>query len=156
MGYYVDTTAADIFIPKDKFEDCYKAMCKLNERDDLKSGGSWGAGISADQPKPEGMDYHPGRWFSWMDANYPETCKSMEDILHALGFENIDYDEEGNLIDLCYSSKIGSEDQFFQSIAPFVKEGSYINWSGEDNSIWQWYFNGKEMVTKTALITWVE
>ena len=156
MGYYVDTTAADIFISKDKFEDCYKAMCKLNERDDLKSGGSWGAGISADQPKPEGMDYHPGRWFSWMDANYPETCKSMEDILYALGFENIDYDEEGNLIDLCYSSKIGSEDYFFQSIAPFVKEGSYINWSGEDNSIWQWYFNGKEMVTKSALITWVE
>jgi hypothetical protein len=91
-----------------------------------------------------------------MDANYPETCKSMEDILHALGFENIDYDEEGNLIDLCYSSKIGSEDHFFQSIAPFVKEGSYINWSGEDNSIWQWYFNGKEMVTKSAHITWVE
>ena len=156
MGYYVDTTAADIFISKDKFEDCYKAMCKLNERDDLKSGGSWGAGISADEPKPEGINYHPGRWFSWMDANYPETCKSMEDILYALGFENIDYDEEGNLIDLCYSSKIGSEDHFFQSIAPFVKEGSYINWSGEDNSIWQWYFNGKELVTKSALITWVE
>ena len=66
------------------------------------------------------------------------------------------YDEEGNLIDLCYSSKIGSEDHFFQSIAPFVKEGSYINWSGEDNSMWQWYFNGKEMVTRSAHITWSE
>jgi hypothetical protein len=144
MGYYVDTTEAVIFIYKDKFEDCYKAMCKLNERDDLKSGGSWREG------KAE------SKWFSWMDANYPEKCKSMEDILHELGFEGISYDEEGNLIDLCYSNKIGSEEHFFQSIAPFIKEGSYINWSGEDNSMWQWYFNGKELVTKSAHITWSE
>ena len=154
MGYYVDTTAANIFISKDKFEDCYNAMCKLNERDDLKSGGSWGAGISADEPKPEGINYHPGRWFSWMDANYPDKCKSMEDILHELGFENISYDKEGNLIDLCYSNKIGSEEHFFQSIAPFIKEGSYINWSGEDNELWQWYFDGKNMHTRYATISY--
>jgi hypothetical protein len=105
MGYYTRITESDIFISKDDFEYCYEAMCKLNDRDDLKSGGSWGAGISADQPRPEGLSYHPGKWFSWMDADYPDKCKTMEDILYNLGFENIKYDENGNLIDIWYDNK---------------------------------------------------
>ena len=155
MGYYVDATEVNIFIPKDKFQDCYEAMCKLNDRDDLKIGGGWNSeGVSYDSPRPEGMNYHPAKWFSWMDANYPETCKNMEDILHELGFENIKYNDNGDLVGLGYSSKIGSEEYFFQSIAKFIKSGSYINWSGEDNSLWQWYFDGEELLTKTATISW--
>ena len=157
MGYYVDTAEREITIKKDQFDNCYKAMCKLNDNDDIKRGGGWNtSGVTSDNPRPKELNYHPAKWFSWMPANYPETCKNMEDILYEIGFEGIAYDEEGNLTDLCYSNKIGSEEHFFQAIAPFVKEGSYITWSGEDNSMWQWYFNGKEMVTKSAHITWSE
>ena len=155
MGYYIDTTDVNIFIPKDKFDDCYEAMCKLNDRDDLKIGGGWNSeGIDYNSPRPEGMDYHPAKWFSWMDANYPAKCKNMEDILHELGFENIRYDKDGNLVDLTYSSKIGAEEYFFESIAQFVKAESYINWNGEDNSLWQWYFDGEKLINKTASIRW--
>jgi hypothetical protein len=100
------------------------------------------------------MNYHPAKWFSWMDANYPEKCKNMEDILHELGFENIKYDENGNLIDLSYNSKIGDEELFFESMARFIYPGSYINWRGEDNEIWQWYFDGESLKIKTATIVW--
>ena len=155
MGYYVDATEVNIFIPKDKFVDCYEAMCKLNDRDDLKSGGGWNSeGVNYNSPRPEGMNYHPAKWFSWMDANYPEKCKNMEDILHELGFEDIKYNDNGDLVGLGYSSKIGSEEHFFRVIAPFVKSESYINWCGEDHDIWQWYFDGENLKTKTASINW--
>jgi hypothetical protein len=154
MGYYTRITESDIFISKDDFEYCYEAMCKLNDRDDLKSGGSWGAGISADQPRPEGLSYHPGKWFSWMDADYPDKCKTMEDVLYNLGFENIKYDENGNLIDIWYDNKTGAEDVFLQAIAPYVKAGSYLNWQGEDGTNYQYFFNGKEIVEKAGVITW--
>ena len=143
MGYYVNTVDHNILLRKQDMDKAYKAMCDLNQRDDLKSGGTWGGdGVSAKDPRPEGLDYHPAKWFSWMDANYPEKCKNMEDILHELGFENIRYDENGKLIDLSYNSKIGDEELFFESMARFIYPGSYINWRGEDNEIWQWYFDG--------------
>jgi len=152
MGYYTRITEADIFVSKDDFEYCYEAMCKLNDRDDLKTGGSWGAGIS--ETRPEGMNYHPNRWFSWMDANYPETCKNMQAILYALGFEDIKFDADGNMISLWYDNKTGAEDLFLQVIAPYVKAGGYLNWQGEDGSHYQYSFNGKEMTMKSGVISW--
>ena len=35
MGYYVDTAEREITIKKDQFDNCYKAMCKLNDNDDV-------------------------------------------------------------------------------------------------------------------------
>ena len=142
MGYYITLKESDIFISKDDFEYCYEAMCKLNERDDLKIGGSWGDGEAK------------SKWFSWMDANYPETCKDMHDILFSLGFENHRYDKDGNLVGFIYDNKTGQQDLFLDSIAPYVKAGSYLNWMGEDGSLWQHSFNGKEMTMKSGVITW--
>ena len=155
MGYYVDTTETLIFISKDKFEDCYKAMCKLNDRDELKSGGGWNtSGITSDNPRPKELNYHPAKWFSWMEANYPDECKNMEEVLEALGFENIIYNENGDLIGLTYSSKTGQEELFFEAMAPFIVKDSYINWRGEDNELWQWYFDGENMHIKHATISY--
>lgn len=141
MGYYVDITECQIFIKKEDFDSCYKAMCELNKLDDLKTGGSWSS---------DGK--HNEKWFSWMDKNYPDKCKTMEDILYELGFEALAFDNDGNLVDLCYNNKIGSEDLFFNSISPWVKSGSYINWVGEDNSTWQYSFNNGSMSVKTGRI----
>lgn len=156
MGYYTRITETNMFISKDDFVYCYEAMCKLNDRDDLKKGGSWGGGngISADNPRPEGMTYHPAKWFSWLDANYPEKCKTMQDILFELGFEDIKLDEDGNLIDLWYDNKTGDEALFLQIISPYVKAGSYVNWIGEDGTRYQFFFNGKEMIMKAGVISW--
>ncbi len=156
MGYYVTIEETDFTISKDKFEDCYKAMCKLNERDDLKNGGGWNRnGISSDSPRPEGLDYHPAKWFSWMDANYPEKCKTFIEILDELGFHDYEYSHvNGDLIGLSYDNKTGNEYDFFNVIAPFVKKGSRINWIGEDHKQYQWYFDGKKIVYKIAIITY--
>ena len=156
MGYYVTIQETDFTINKNNFEDCYKAMCKLNERDDLKNGGGWNSnGVSSDSPRPEGLDYHPAKWFSWMDANYPETCQSFRKILEALGFTDYEYSPvNGDLIGLSYDNKTGNEYEFFDAIAPFVKKDSRINWMGEDGNQYQWYFDGKKLIVKYAEITY--
>ena len=155
MGYYVDTAEREITIKKDQFDNCYKAMCKLNDNDDAKRGGGWNnIGITSDNPRPEELNYHPAKWFSWMDANYPDECKNMEDVLKALGFEDISYNDNGDLIDLHYSSKTGQEELFFAAMAPFIVKGSFINWRGEDNEYWQWYFDGEIMHIKYATIVY--
>ena len=156
MGYWVTTKENDFVVSKDKFEDCYNAMCKLNDRDELKNGGGWNSiGVSSDDPRPEGLDYHPAKWFSWMDANYPAKCKTFVEILEELGFADLLFDEKnGDLIALVYDSKTGNEYEFFDVIAPFVKKGSYINWIGEDNSQYQWYFDGEKLIIKYGEIVY--
>lgn len=149
MGYYVYTQEMSLQIKKDHFDNCYKAMCKLNDYDELKRGGTFSPNGNE---RPEGCDYNPTKWFSWLAPNYPEINKTFIDILNDLGFGDIEYDDEGNLIKFNYDSKIGQEDLFFNAIAEFITKGSYINWHGEDNELWQWYFNGETMETKYAVI----
>jgi len=142
MGYFVNITNQEFFVSKDNFDAAYKAMCALNDRDDLKSGGSWGGdGITSDSPRPEGMTYHPAKWFSWMPANYPAVCKDFLSILKEMGFE-YDLDDSGNLALVHYDNKTGAEGHFFEAIAPFVQDGSFIDWRGEDGDEWRWAFDG--------------
>lgn len=159
MGYYVRIDEYDFTIMKKDFKKAYEACVALNDRDDLKSGGGGtytlpnGKQMKYGDPRPKGMSYHPMKWFSWMEANYPETCKTLDDVLTALGFE-INYDDQGNIDGLGYDSKIGDEEYFLAAIAPFVKKGSILNWVGEDNTFWQNHFDGKKMTTKTGRIVY--
>lgn len=159
MGYYVDIEECEFFLAKQDFEKAYKACVALNDRDDLKSGGGGGFTLPNGEkmkwgdPRPEGMNYHPMKWFSWMEPDYPETLKTFPEILIQLGFD-ISYDEAGNIYGLSYNSKIGDEALFLEAIAPFVKSGSYINWIGEDHTMWRNEFNGGKMTTKTARVVW--
>jgi hypothetical protein len=141
MGYYVQTTDCDIKIKQEDFEKCYAAMCALNDRDDLKSGGSYGGGVDANSPRPEGMNHHPARWFSWMSADYPSKQKTFQEIIQELGFDPT-YSEDGDLVLASYDNKIGSEQLFFSAIAPWVAQDSYIDWRGEDGAEWRWSFDG--------------
>lgn len=152
MGYYVDTGEQSIIIKKDQFDNCYKAMCELNSQNDLKRGGCWRP--NGDEVKTKHEKWDEDKWFSWLPWNYPETCKDFIAILHEIGFENLNYDEEGNLIGFYYSNKTGQEDLFFIAIAPYITKDSYINWRGEGGEMWQWYFDGEKMITKNAVINY--
>jgi hypothetical protein len=108
MGYYVQVTNADVFMSKDNFDKAYKAAIALNQQDDLKSGGGWTDELKSSDPRPEGFDYHPSRWFSWVDADYHITCKTLDDVLKEFRFETM-YDNDGNLINLHFDCKVGDE-----------------------------------------------
>lgn len=152
MGYYISLNEVDFVIKEENLDSAYSAMCALNQFDKIKRGG--GSGIykdhngndielKYDSPRPDGMRYHPGKWFSWMDANYPEICKTAEEIIQQLGF---DYrvEENGDLRITGYDNKTGQEYLFLAAIASYVENESYMVWSGEDHHLWKLdFFNGK-------------
>lgn len=133
MGYYIRTETVSIFIPKEKYDAAYKALCELNSRNDLKRGGRYPSEYNnSDGPNPH-------IWFSWMDWNYPETCKNLIEVLDQIGFTATE-DEHG-IIDLEYDSKTGNEEWFLCALAPFVQHGSQIHFIGEDDLEWNYLFS---------------
>lgn len=147
MGYCVETLNVDFTIPADKLDEAYKALVELNNRDELKSGGAWGQ-------LPDGKGYGCiEKYFSWMPANYPETCKDVAAVLKEVGFETSE-EEEGLRVDWYVGEKSGDEAHFFEALAPFAKPGSYMEWEGEDRQRWRWEFDGTTMTTKTGTISW--
>ena len=155
MGYFVETAEIDFAIPAENLDAAYEAMCKLNAHDELKHGGVWG-GKDEDYAKPAGstsLASSARKNFSWMDWNYDETCATAQEIFEQLGFDT-DVDEEGNLRVLFYDNKTGQEELFLEACAPYVDQGSYIIWHGEDNAMWQNEFDGETMNTKHAKIVW--
>ena len=149
MGYYTSITETDIFLDKKHFDAVYKKMCELNDYDDLKSGGSFGAN---NDPK-EGERYNSTKWFAWMEYNYPEIYPDMKSILIALGFD-LDFDIDGNLVGLGYYDKTGAEDYFLQCFAGYVNDGNYIQWKGEeDNDYYKYTFENGKMFYRKGLMS---
>ena len=145
MGYYINTTSEqDFLLPKENFDAAYKAMCELNKHDDLKRGGT-GAFGSEDRQV----------WFSWMHENYPEVCEDLFEIFDHLGFDYTK-DGDGNIDSLSYDNKQGAEEVFLAAIAPFVKDGSFMTWRGEDGELWRYLYRDGRLKTVPAVITFPE
>lgn len=148
MGYYVNITDANFIIPPENLGEAYRALCALNAHDELKTGGSWG-------PLPDGSYGQKEKWFAWMDANYPETCKDAEAIFTALRFET-DSNPDDGLTLLGYDSKAGGEEHFLEAVAPFVKPGSYLEWRGEGGEVWREEYDGRTRRILRGRILWEE
>jgi hypothetical protein len=155
MGYYTNIVNSTCVLPAKNKDKAYKILCDLNNRNDLKTGGLYPQPANPPKNKP-----YPEKWFSWMDWNYHETCKTVEEIFQALGFdvateangdvriENYDsktdakYMKKGSKI---YVTGTFNEDVFFKAIAKLLK--GEIKWHGEDDSTWKWIFSSKGMKT---------
>ncbi len=147
MGYFVCITDGAFTVPKENESAAYAAVCALNQRDDLKSGGMWGGDDDATTPRPAGLDYHPGRWFSWMDPNYPAKCATLAEVFQQLGFSVV---EDADGVHICgYDSKIGQETLFLAAIAPYCVRSSWLEWRGECGEMWRHTISGTG-----ALLCW--
>jgi hypothetical protein len=133
MGYYVQIRNADFIIPDT--EGVLNALRELNKRDDLKRGGVCTGGEMTE------------RWFSWMPAGW-EDSESVADIFgpNGLGFEvhyysDMELDEKiHKYVRLdSYDNKSGQEELFLAAVAQFVRPGSFVEWVGEDSTMWRDY-----------------
>ncbi len=135
MGYYVQIISADCRILAEHLDAAFEAMKALNHQPGIvKNGGSWVGGKQTYS------------CFSWMDADYDEKCKDAAEILSELGFTT-DAADNGDLAILYYDNKTGQEDLFLAAIAPFLNEGAYIEWQGEEGSRWRWTPEGTQHAT---------
>lgn len=138
MGYNVNTTGIKFTIPADKLDAACQALKDLNKDPNADKSGS--------------REGRPS--FSWMPENYDETMHTAEEILKALGFQTWT-ENDGGLSLSGYADKTGDEDVFLEALAPFVPDGSYVNWEGEDGEHWQLWFEGGVMVQKAGSVVYV-
>ena len=132
MGYFVRIIESTARIPKAHLQRAYEKMCALNTtHHNLKRGGSHQGGKKT------------ASWFSWMDADYPSTCKDAQAILDMLGFYT-EYDESGDLLITGYDNKTGQEDLFLDTIENEAT-GS-ITWLGEGGERWSKAFRGHDVI----------
>jgi hypothetical protein len=142
MGYYIYTTESDFRIKKEDFGKAFDRACELNRHDELKGGGTFA------------RDGVRERWFSWVTPNYHETCSTFAEVLTEFRLEPMYQD--GDIVELNFESKIGDEDVLLAYIAPFVQDGSYIEWQGEDGDRWRYVFRGGVMYVSHAKVTFPE
>ena len=133
MGYCMDQREQEFFIPVGSLSDTVAAIQALH--------GSESIGDSS------------GKHFSWVEQDFHKHSDPAR-IFNAWRW-NVEMDDDGN-IDTIYfdGEKLGDDNTLFNAIAPFVREGSYIEMQGEDGSMWRWTFDGKAMTEKNANITY--
>jgi len=127
MGYCMDQQDHNFFIPIKSKQACLEhALRKLKFR-----RKSW-----------------------WVKGEI--SADTLEELFEIFRWE-IQSNEHGDVSDIFFNgekSGYGEDLEFFQAVAPYVKEGSYIEMHGEDGSLWRWIFDGKTCEEKWAEISW--
>jgi hypothetical protein len=117
-----------------KAEDKEKALEKIKElmKDPNASRG--------------GYNYEEGRVFSWLHNSNPEKWSSLEEALTEWRFKP-ETNDNGDIVGLEFTGqKVGDEKQMFKRIAPYVQQGSRLEFSYEgypDTDVFK--FNGEIM-----------
>ena len=155
MGYYVHIEDSNCMLPHKHANLAYWRMCDLNKHDELKRGGSFGKDADGNPLQT--------KWFSWMDANYPETCKTAQDVLVELGFD-VEEEDDGFVIH-AYDNKSGQEELFLAAISDLLRtvdnknstsNRPFIVWRGEDDMVWKDLYGEKEVRSLQGTITFQE
>lgn len=66
----------------------------------------------------------------------------------------VETDEDGNVVDIKFTGeKAGETKKFFDAIAPFVKENSYIELMGANGEIWRLVFKDNMCIRRDGEVT---
>lgn len=124
MGYCISLNYSEFSIKKENINEALKAVKRM-----------------------------PTKEYSWVSKSW-KTLSSLEEVMYEWRY-GITHDDEGNIDGIHFSGeKIGDEIELFNALGPFVEEGSYLEMSGEDGSIWRWSFDGKRCKEISPQITW--
>ena len=134
MGYYVSIKKSTAVIPAHNKATVLAIWKDLNkpENNHLKRGGSYNGGGEKSR-----------HWYSWMDADYDQTCNSVEEVLDMLGFYYTSHDNGDVSID-GYDSKTGQEDLFLERVENLLT--GEIEWLGEEGETWTTKFKGDDVI----------
>lgn len=133
MGYCMKQKASQFFISRESLPQVREAIrSMLGDVEDEGRGGAWKGGVKT------------ASWYSWVENEELENAQNAVEAIQAWGWEP-ELDDDGNIVDIYFQwEKLGQEDLMFQRIAPWVKDGSYIEMSGEDGCVWRWVFKDGE------------
>ncbi len=139
MGYHIRQRGSDFRIKKDNFAAALAAIKALaNKPEQMGGGNSTGE-----------------RWYSWVDMNELAAAETLPLALSAWRWEVDCSDETGDVFNITFcGEKLGDDTILFETLAPFVEKGSYIDMEGEDGSLWRWAFDGGGVVELTGEVSY--
>ena len=140
MGYYMDQVRNDFKIKKENFDAALAALKSVFVKENMTCY-DW-----------DGIEKHPH--FAWVDTDTVLNSKTLEDALYEIRWESF-CDDNGDIDSIIFiGEKSGDEDVFFNAIAPYVVDGSYIEMIGEDSYQWRWVFHNGICEEKTPIMIW--
>lgn len=136
MSYYFQMADQDFKISPDKINAAHEALYNYAIKDLDESVIGW-------------------YWTSPAYMTKQKWRKSFDALMLDMGFA-VDGSAGGvDYIELHYEKYRDTEFEMFQVLAPFVEEGSFIQFVGEDCSVWRYAFkNGKCVEQYVAEVRW--
>ena len=130
MGYYINIINHYVLIPNDQKVEALKAIKAMAGNTDQMGGGGHTIG------SPEVVK----QWFSWVDMNQLADADTLIKAFNAWRYVFSENDD-GVFLDWFEGEKLGDDDFLWNTMAPFIKDGGFIEVHGEDNFYWRWKFN---------------
>jgi len=127
MGYYITQLDSKIFISNENKSKALQAIKTVNRRH-----------------------------YDWLVNNYETflNAQSLEGGLLDWGYIS-EYDVIGNIINVQIDKeKMGGEEEIFKAMSPFIEDGSYIEYRGDDGKQWKWIFEKGKMIEKVARLVY--
>lgn len=82
---------------------------------------------------------------AWVSQYEIESATTLEEVMSACRWD-VDADGDGKISMIEFTGqKLGDDELLFQTIAPYVGAGSFIVITGEEDSIWRWFFTGTSL-----------
>ena len=133
MGYYAEQMGASFQIKKDRQPFALAALRAMNEKKELFLDGDHITSLE-DALSSCGYDVEVAdEAFSW-----PSGSVDLGDIHH-----------------IQFNAQKYRDDEFvFAALAPYVEDGSYIEFRGEDGAMWRFQFKEGKLFVQDAVITW--
>ena len=127
MGYCINITDHYVLIPNDQKDAALTALKAMAENTDQMGGGGYSGGEVVQ------------RWFSWVDMKQLANAKTVVEAFNAWRYEFVEHDD-GIVLEYFNGEKLGDDTFLWETMAPFIKGGGFIEVHGEDG-FWRWKFN---------------
>lgn len=142
MGYCMQMEDYNFHMKSDHFSDALLAIKNIMSNHSDMDGKEWSDGIVID------------RWYAWVSTHSVLNANSIFEAFYAWRWE-ADTDQDGDISGIFFrGEKLGQDVIFFQAIAPYVTEGSYICMRGEDGSLWRWLFTEGRCIEQEGTVTY--
>lgn len=127
MGYFMEMTDSKFEIKKENFEKALESLKSVFVPENMTCYDLVG-----------GKAYPH---FSWVDTKIVLKSETLDKALKEIRYTP-KYNNDGDICSVEFTGeKYGDEKIFFNALAPYVEDSSYIAFQGEDGFEWEWFFN---------------
>lgn len=126
MGYYIDMIDSRFEIKKENFT---LALANLKR-----------SFVPVNMTCYDYIDGKQYPHFSWVDTKIVLESETLEKALEEIRYSP-KHNNNGDICNVEFTGqKYGDEKVFFNALAPYVENGSYVTFEGEDGCVWKWLF----------------